>query len=62
MSDFANAINAEANRAIEELRDYGRLLAQSGVGLMADELTRSSYDMKHIRQGYKEQLRDYPNG
>lgn len=62
MSDFAEAINAEASRAIEELRDYGRLLAQSGVGLLTAELTHSAYDMKHIRQGYKEQLRDYPNG
>ena len=59
--NFADAINAEANRAIEELRYYGRLMAQAGIPL-AELEPMPLADRKLVREGYIEQLADYPNG
>ena len=59
--NFADAINAEANRAIEELRDYGRLMAQARIPLA--ELEPMPFaDRQLVKEGYLQQLADYPNG
>lgn len=58
MSDYANAINQALEQEFEQLRNYGRLLAQAGIDLETDALA----DDGHVRQGYRQQLTDYPNG
>lgn len=58
MSDYANAINRILEEEFEQLRNYGRLLAQAGIDLNTDPLA----DDGHVRQGYRQQLADYPNG
>lgn len=58
MSDYANAINQAIEEQFEQLRNYGRLLAQAGIDLNTDALA----DDGHVRQGYRQQITDYPNG
>jgi hypothetical protein len=58
MSDYASAINRALEDEFETLRNYGRLLAQAGIDLKTDALA----DDGHVRQGYRQQLTDFPNG
>lgn len=58
MSDYANAINRALEEEFEQLRNYGRLLAQARIPLKDDALV----DDGHVRQGYLQQLADFPNG
>lgn len=58
MSDYANAINRALEDEFETLRNYGRLLAQAGIPLKDDALADDGY----VRQGYRQQLTDFPNG
>jgi hypothetical protein len=57
---YADAINAALEYHREELRDYGRLLAQSGTPL--SDIIAPAQDAPYIAQGYAEQLADFPNG
>lgn len=58
MTDYAHAINQAMEQELEQLRNYGRLLAQAGIDLEGDTLAYN----KHVRQGHAQQLNDYPNG
>lgn len=57
---YADAINAALEYHREELRDYGRLLAQAGVPL--SDIVATAQDAPYIAQGYRQQLNDFPNG
>jgi hypothetical protein len=56
---FAEAINAAMEETIEQLQDYGRLLAQAGIPLDEAAIT---HGFNHVAAGYYEQLEDYPFG
>lgn len=58
MSEYANMLNKVLGEAYEQLRTYGGLLAQAGIPLEDDALA----DDKYVRQGYRQQLNDFPNG
>lgn len=57
---YADAINAAIAQAQQELRQYGRLLAQAELPIPVDEHPQEELDL--IEQGYLEQLDDFPNG
>ena len=59
--NYADAINAELEKERERLRDYGRLMAQALLPL-AELEAMSQPDRQLVREGYKEQLTDYPEG
>jgi hypothetical protein len=61
MSDYANAINAAIEEQREQLRDYGRLMAQAGLPLsQLEPMPFADYQLVH--EGHRQQLIDYPNG
>jgi hypothetical protein len=57
---YADAINAALEEHREQLRNYGRFLAQAGVTMT--DIVATAQDAPYIAQGYAEQLADYPNG
>jgi hypothetical protein len=57
---YADAINAALEEQREQLRNYGRLLAQAGFSLT--DVAATTQGAHYIAHGYAEQLRDYPNG
>ena len=59
--NYAEAINQTIQDAIETSRNFGRLLAQAGFDLK-DTVFPTEVDPRFAREGYEEQLRDYPNG
>lgn len=61
MSDYASAISAMVQDAIETSRFIGRLMAQAGIPLTDAEIPPDC-DPRFVKQGYEEQLKDYPNG
>ncbi len=61
MNGYADAINAAIEQDREQLRDYGRLMAQALIPLA--ELEPMPFaDRQLVREGYAQQLADYPNG
>jgi hypothetical protein len=61
MNGFADAINAAMRQQQEELRYYGRFLAQARIALSELE-PMPLEDRRLVREGYAQQLADYPNG
>lgn len=58
---FADAINAELARQAETMRQYGRFMAQAGIALTELE-PMPPHDRQLVREGYHEQLAEFPNG
>lgn len=61
MSQYADAINAALEEERERLRYYGRFMAQARIPL-AELESMPNKDRQLIREGYIQQLADYPNG
>jgi hypothetical protein len=58
---YADAINAALEQGREQLRDYGRLMAQALIPL--NDLESMPFDDRRlVREGYLQQLNDFPNG